>query len=142
MQDLSSVYAEIQAKKRERKELTKLFQDELSHNGEYQKLLDELKTLREKKKSIEDSAKAGALSDVHRLDTLAEEIKDGSQLLADIAMTKFLARETVEIVADDNVRLVPVFSVKFKKEEGESYASQAEAARAESHPERTFAPAE
>jgi hypothetical protein len=131
----------MQAKKKERKELTKMFQDELKHKGEYTELVKEIKLLREKKKSIEDQAKANALSDVGKLDVLALEIKDQSQMLSDIAMTKFLNRETVELVDEDDARLVPVFSVKFKKEEGESMQKQAEAERAESHPERTMVPA-
>ncbi len=141
MQDLKDVYANLQIKKKERKELTKMFQDELKHNGEYQELLAQIKTLREKKKSIESQAKANALSDVRQLDSLKDDIKDRNDLLADIALAKFLTREEVEIVDEaENVRLVPVFSVKFKKEEGESMQKQIEAERAAAHPDRMFAP--
>lgn len=140
MQDLQSVYVELQQKKKERKEIAKMFQDELKHNGEYQELLQEIKTLREKKKSIEDQAKASALSDARQLDRLGDEIKDSAELLSDIALSKFMNRETVEMTDEENNRLVPVFSVKFKKEEGESYQQKAEADRAESHPDRMFAP--
>jgi hypothetical protein len=117
MQDLNDVYAKMKSKKQERKELAKMFQDELKHNGEYQELVKQIKALREKKRSIEDQAKASAFSDAGKIDVLALEIKDQAQLLSDIAMTKFLNRETVEVV-DEDVTLVPVFSVKFKKEEG------------------------
>lgn len=142
MQDLRDVFNNIQEKKKERKEIAKMFQDELKHNGEYQELLEQIKTLREKKKSIETQAKASALHDAKQLDDLAEQIKGSQELLADIALTKFLNREEVEIVDEANdVRFVPVFSVRFKKEEGETYQQKAEAERAESHPERTFAPA-
>ncbi len=141
MQDLQSVYVELQQKKKERKEIAKMFQDELKHNGDYQELLKEIKTLREKKKSIEDQAKAHALSDARQLDRLGDEIKGSTELLSDIALAKFMNGETVEMTDQENNRLVPVFSVKFKKEEGESYQTQAEAERAESHPDRMFAPA-
>lgn len=140
MQDLQSVYVELQQKKKERKEIAKMFQDELKHNGEYQELLKEIKTLREKKKSIEDHAKASALSDARQLDRLGDEIKGSTELLSDIALTKFMNGETIEMADQENNRLVPVFSVKFKKEEGESYQKEAEAERAESHPDRIFAP--
>lgn len=142
MQDLKEVFDRIQQKKKERKELTKMFQDELKHNDDYQKLLEDMKTMREKKKSIENQAKANALSDSQQLDDLSEEIKGSQELLADVAMTMLMNRETVEIVDEDNdIRYAPVFSVRFKKEEGESYLQKEEAARAESHPEKQFAPA-
>ena len=143
MQELKDVFDRIQEKKKERKELTKMFQDELKHNGDYQKILEDIKTLREKKKSIENQAKANALADATQLDNLSEEIKGSIELLSDVALTKLMNRETVEILDEANdVRYAPVFTVRFKKEEGETYEQKAQAARAESHKEeRTFAPA-
>jgi|SRR5688572_7522635 len=141
MQDLREVFAKIQLKKKERKELAKMFQDELKHNGEYQELLKQIKTLREKKRSIEDQAKASALHDAKQLDVLRDEIAGSTELLTDIALTKFLNREQVEITDEENNRLIPQFSVRFKKEEGETMQRQIEAERAQAHPEKTFAPA-
>jgi hypothetical protein len=46
MQDLKSVYDKLQMKKKERRELTKMFQDELKHDAAYQEILDQIKTLR------------------------------------------------------------------------------------------------
>jgi ribosomal protein L17 len=140
MQDLKSVYDKLQMKKRERRELVKMFQDELKHNGEYQELLKQAKLLREKKKSFETQAKANALSDARQLDSLAEDIKGSTELLTDVVIAKFFARETVELTDEENNRLVPVFAVRFRKEEGESMTEQIQAERAASHPERMFAP--
>lgn len=140
MQDLKSVYDVLQMKKRERRELVKMFQDELKHNGEYQELSKQLKVLREKKKSFETQAKANALTDARQLDSLAEEIKGSTELLTDVVVAKFFARETVELTDEENNRLVPMFSVRFRKEEGESMTAQIQAERAASHPERMFAP--
>jgi predicted nuclease with TOPRIM domain len=143
MQELKDVFDRIQEKKKERRELTKMFQDELKHNDDYQKILEDIKTLREKKKSIENQAKANALADSTQLDNLTEEIKGSIELLSDVALTKLMNRETVEILDEANdIRYAPVFTVRFKKEEGETYQQKAEAVRAESHKEvRTFAPA-
>ncbi len=140
MQDLKDVYVALQMKKKERRELTKMFQDELKHNGEYQELVKQITGLREKKKSIETQAKANELSDARQLDVLTEEIKGSTELLSDVALAKFLNREQVEIVDEENNRLVPLFTVRFKKEEGESMATQIESERAASHPDRLFAP--
>lgn len=140
MQDLKEVYAKLQAKKKERRELVKMFSDQLKHDGAYKKIVEELKVLKEKKKSIEDTAKASAFADARQLDDLADEIKGSTELLTDVVVAKFLNRETVELTDEEQNRLVPVFSVKFRKEEGESMAAQIQAERAESHPERLFAP--
>ncbi len=140
MQELKEVYTRLQGKKKERRELTKMFQDELKHNGEYQELVKEMKRLREKKTSIEDQAKASALSNVQQLDNLKNEIQSSTELLTDITLNLFLARESIELIDEDNSRLLPAFTVKFKKEEGESMQQQIQAERAESHADRMFAP--
>lgn len=144
MQDLKEVYMSLQAKKKEKKEITKMFQDALKHNGAYQKILEDMNVLKEQKKSIETQAKAESLSEAQQLDDLKEDIKSQAELLSDIALTKFMNREPIEIVDEEqDSRLVPVFVVRFKKEEGESYQteqSKADAARAESHADRLFAP--
>jgi hypothetical protein len=141
MQDLKEVYASLQAKKKEKKEISKMFQDALKHNGAYQKILEDLNVLKEQKKSIETQAKAESLHEAQQLDDLKEDIKSQTELLSDIALTKFMNRETIEIVDEEmDSRLVPVFTVRFKKEEGESYQTNADAARAETHADRLFAP--
>ena len=139
MQDLRAVYDRLQQKKKEKKELMKMFKDELAHNGEYQKLLEDMKVMKEKKKSIETQAKANALADARQLDELTDEIKGSTELLSDVVMSKYVNGETVEIVDQYDNRLVPVFSVRFKKEEGENMVEQINAARADAHPERMFA---
>lgn len=127
MKDIKEVYIHLQAKKKERRELTKMFKDELSHNAEYQALLEEYQALKEKKKGIEEAAKAAALSSVMELDALKNEIQSQTELLSDIALAKFMNRETVEIIdEEEKTRLVPVFSVKFKKEEDAAYMPVAE----------------
>ena len=117
-----------------------MFQDELKHNGEYQQILEQSKQLREKKKSIENQVKASALSNANQMDILALEIKEQGEMLTDIALNMYIANETVEIVDEDQSRWLPQFTVKFKKEEGESMARQIQAERAESHSDRTFVP--
>jgi len=141
MQDLKEVYIALQSKKKERKELMKMFQDSLAHNGDYQKILEDMKVLKERKKSIETQAKAESLSDAVQLDDLKEDIKAQTELLSDIALSKFMNREDIEIVDEaQDARLVPKFSVKYAREEGETYQAKADAERASSHADRLFAP--
>jgi hypothetical protein len=139
MKGLNEVYSGIQAKKKERKEIVKMFKDELAHDPVYQQIGEELKALRDRKKSIENESKAKALKDAERMDTLKLEIDSDTEMLADIALTKYAANEQTEIVDTDGVRWVPQFRVSYKKDK-DSAIEQALQERAASHPERTFAP--
>lgn len=140
MQDLGELHRKLQEKKRERRDLAKAFKDELEHDPEYTRIVGEMKTLRERKRSIENTARAKALADAERLDALRSEIDGGAELLADVALNRYAANEQVEIVDEDGTRWVPQFKVTFKKDKV-SVADEAAAERAASHPERTFAPA-
>ena len=57
MAQLEDVYARLQKSKTRRRELMKMTKDELSHNQQYQELLEEMKKLREEKKAIEQDVR-------------------------------------------------------------------------------------
>ena len=139
MRDLKSVHAKIQDKSRERRQLMRSFQDELAQNKEYKEMVEELKKLRERKRSFENHAMAQALGDASKLDTLQLEIKDQRQMLSDIALAMYAEGQPVEITDEDAVRWVPQFSVRFRKDKEQSEADKSAAERAASHPERTVA---
>jgi hypothetical protein len=146
MQDLKTVYLKMQAKRKEKNQLGRMISDALANNADYKKISEDLKVMREKKKSIENQVKAECLADVQQLDTLRLEIAAAGEILSDIALTMYTNRETVEIVDEDRgLKLTPVFSVKFQKEDLDTARTKSKAeasaeARAASHPERTFLP--
>lgn len=116
MSRLQETYNELQELKRERRELNKMFKDELVSNAEYQRVTDQLKVLREKKKSIENNVKSHALKDARKLDDLRLEIQSVNELLSDLSLNMYVSKQNVEIVDKSDQRYVPYFSVKFKKE--------------------------
>lgn len=111
---LIEVYNRLKEKKGRRKDMTKMFQDELAVNARYQEILEEMNKLREEKKAIETQVRAGA--DLAEYENLKLDIKGENELLADIALNMYVAQEAVEIVDDYNARWVPVFAVRFKKD--------------------------
>jgi hypothetical protein len=139
MQNLQEIHRRLEELKRRRRELNRMFKDELAQTEQYQKIVEDLKVLREKKKSIENAAKAACFSEADELDRIKEQVAADREMMSDIALNMYVEGKTVEIV-DEDVRYVPQFSVKFKKEKS-GYREDAAAERAESHPERTFAPA-
>jgi hypothetical protein len=116
MVNLHEVYNRLQSNKRQRADLKKMFKDELAHNDEYKHLVDEMKTMKERKKSIETQVRAAAMSDANQIDDLGNEIKHDAELLADVALNMYVKGQPVEVVDENNVRWVPSFSVKFVKD--------------------------
>lgn len=117
MPNLQEVHDRLRAKKREKSEIQKAFKDELANNPRYQQVAEQLKTLKEEKKSIENQAWASASADAQKLDLLTLDIQSDREMLSDIALNMYTKGETVEIVDAQNVRWVPKFSVAFKKDD-------------------------
>src|SRR5512133_2442806 len=119
MQNLNEIHKTLETKRREMRELNRMFKDELRNNSEYQTVVDELQTLREKKKSIEDAVRSSSQAALTNLDLLKLDVKSYTEMLSDVALNKYAANENIEIIDDNNVKWLPTFTVKFKKEDGE-----------------------
>lgn len=142
MPELKDVHSRIRDKRRQRREIGKSFKDELAHDAEYQRLVEQIDALRERKKAIEEQVRANASSDVTTFETLGLEIKADTELLADLAINRYMGGQDAVFEDEDGQRWVPAFSVKFSKDEGQTVKTGAEAERAASHLERTFVPEE
>ena len=114
MSTLEDIYARLEKNKKRRKEINKMLKDELSHSSRYQEISDEMKTLREEKKGIEQDVRAGN-SDVAELEELKAEIQTDQELLADQALNMYVKNEAVEIKDEYDQTWYPVFKVNFKK---------------------------
>lgn len=114
MQSLEEIYNRLKQKKRERKDMMDSARDALHNDASYQELLNEVEEikikLKQKKNEVMDE-----VIDRGKLEELTQDIKTDIELLTDIALSKFVAGEPVEIMDDMNVRLVPEFKVNFKK---------------------------
>ncbi len=116
---LQELYAEIRLLKKQRKELKDGFKNELSHHERYQQLTDEMATLKAEKKSIEVQVREASPGDSQKLQDIEVELKANEELLSDLAFNLLMKDETVELTDEHNVRYLPQFSVKFKKDDGE-----------------------
>ncbi|MBI4256470.1 hypothetical protein HY626_00240 [Candidatus Uhrbacteria bacterium] len=114
MPSLEDIYHRLEKNKKRRKEINKMLKDELSHASRYQEIVDEIKTLREEKKGIEQDVRAGN-SDIAELEELKVEIETDQELLADQALNMYVKNETVEIKDEYDQTWYPVFKVNFKK---------------------------
>lgn len=115
MSDLKDVLQRIRAKKQERKKVNEVFRDVLSQSKRYQEVLEELKALKAKKKHIEIELQRELISESEKAERLAQDLKTDVQLLSDMALTKFMKGETIEVTDENDVKYEPVFKVTFKK---------------------------
>ena len=114
MNKLDEVYKRLQESKKKRRELNKMYKDELSQSTRYQELAEEIAKLREEKKSIENEIKSAR--EYKELDDLKDDIQTDTELLSDIALNMYVEKQTVEIVDQYENKWFPVFKVTFKKE--------------------------
>lgn len=115
MANLQEIFNRITEAKKEQKEIKKMYKDALGNSQEYNEVLEKIKVLREKKKSIENSVSDDFSSEISKLETLKLDIENDTMLLSDAALTKLMNGEKVEIEDESGSAYEPIFSVKFKK---------------------------
>lgn len=115
MQDLQSVWQRIQEAKKKQKDLKSVYKDALATSLEYQEITDKLKTLKEKKKQVENSTKEQFASELTKLDDLKIDIAGDMELISDIAMTQLMKGESIAIKDEYDNEYEPIFKVNFKK---------------------------
>ncbi len=123
MKTLQEVFNQIQSIKNEQKTVKTAYRDALSASAELAEAGEQLKALKEKKKKIEAAIKEQFTSDLDKLERLKTDIESQNTMLADIALTKLMGGETVEVVDVNSNVYEPVFSVRFKKTSAMKHAA-------------------
>jgi len=114
MRNIQEVFNGIQEKKKELRDIKKMYRDALESSGEYRDLNDKIEELKAKKKLIEASAWEDVGSK-NKYETSKLDIKQDREMLTDLAINTLMSGETVKIVDQDNNEYEPKFSVAFKK---------------------------
>lgn len=117
MHSLQDILARLKTKKLERREIMKAFKDELANNPRHTQIVEQLKTLKEEKKSIENQAWSQSSADAQKLDLLVLDIKADKEMLSDVALNLYVKGEKVEVIDEANQRWTPAFSVEMKKDD-------------------------
>jgi predicted nuclease with TOPRIM domain len=114
MRNIQEVFNSIQDKKKEIREIKKMYRDALESSSEYRDLNEKLEDLKIKKKQLEAMA-WGDIGNKDNYETSKLDIKQDKEMLTDLAMNTLMSGETVKIVDQDNNEYEPKFSVSFKK---------------------------
>jgi predicted nuclease with TOPRIM domain len=115
MQDLQEVFNRMQEVKKKQKEIRSTYKEALDSSEEYKEVSDKLKSLRERKKQIENTIKESYAGELTKLDDYKIDLESDAEMLNDLALTKLMKGETVQVVDEYNNTYEPLFTVKFKK---------------------------
>lgn len=115
MQDLQEIFNRIAQNKKELKDLRQAYKDALLQTGEHQEIVDQIKTLRERKKQVEQAVKDQFASEFIKMDDIKIDMESDAEMLSDIALNKYVKGETVAVTDEYENEYEPVFNVKFKK---------------------------
>ncbi len=115
MPNLQEVFDRIKESKREQKIIKDAYRDSLENNGEYVEIVEKIRVLKERKRSLEDDAKADLGSSAAKLDQLKLDILMDNEVLSDLAFNSLVKGERVEVIDEYENKYEPFINVKFKK---------------------------
>lgn len=115
MANLQEVWNRMQKTKKKQKEIRAAYKEALVQNADYEKIVEDLKTLREKKKKIETDTRADFSSEFAELDALKADSETDAEMLSDLALNTFVKGETVQVTDEYENKYEPVFVVKFRR---------------------------
>ncbi|MBI2989581.1 MAG: hypothetical protein HYY51_00110 [Candidatus Magasanikbacteria bacterium] len=115
MQDLNEVFLRVQEAKKKLKDIRAQYKDALQNTPGYAELLEEIKAKRDRKKQIEHTIKEHYSKEFIELEDLKIDIDSNTELLSDIALSRLIKGEQVEVNDAHDNQYEPIFSVKFKK---------------------------
>ena len=115
MTDLKDIYQHMLVSRGEKKKINDVIRDVFAQSKAYQEVIDELKALKEKKARLEQDLRSQFVTEMEQIDKFNADLRADAELLTDLALTKLMKGETVEIIDEHEVTYEPVFKVSFKK---------------------------
>lgn len=115
MQDLKEVYDRMRLSRNEKKVVNEVIRDVFAQSKSYQEVLDKMKEIKAKKLQLEHEIRGQFVKEIEKLEKISESLSADAELLSDLALSKLMKGETVEITDENDVTYQPVFKVSFKK---------------------------
>ncbi len=115
MQQLQVVFDEMVENKKELKGLKEMYRDALKDTDQYDEIVEQIKELRAKKKSIELAVQGKMGRSYEKIEELTSEIKAQKVIISDIAMTTLMDGKTVEVSDPFGNVYEPEYKVNLKK---------------------------
>jgi hypothetical protein len=115
MAQLQEIFDRIKESKKEQKEIKTIYRDALATSSEYEDIVEELKTLKERKKTIEGDIRSQFSSELDKLESIKLDIATDNEMLSDIALNQLVKGEKLALTDEYDNEYEPSFSVRFKK---------------------------
>ncbi len=112
---VQEIFDRVEKNRARMKELRTMYKDALAGTQEYTELNDKIKTLRERKKQIENTIRENFTKEATELEDLKVDMDSDMEMLSDIALTRLVKGEQVEVTDKYQNQYEPVFTVKFRK---------------------------
>lgn len=118
MQNIQEVFNHIREMKKEQKDLRDMYKDALVQADEYEEIVEQMTTLREKKKQIELRIQQQLGRAYEKFSDLKIEVETEKEMLNDIALSTLMKGETVVVKDEFDNDYEPNWKVGFKKANG------------------------
>lgn len=115
LQIIPDIHSRVKKTQSEIKDIKAMFKDALSHHSEYGKIIDEIKTLRDKKAQIENAVKEDFGSEFSTIKTLQLDLDNDKMLMSDAALNKLMQGESINFKDEKGIEYEGTVSVKYKK---------------------------
>ncbi len=115
MKQLQLIFDEVAEKKMEARDLRDMYKDALNDANEYLELTEQIKELREKKKTIELRVQNQLGRAWEKLEDIKSEIEADKVMMTDVALSNLMAGITVAVKDSFENEYEPVWNVRFKK---------------------------
>jgi predicted nuclease with TOPRIM domain len=115
MTNAQEIFDKIKEKQKEQKVLRQIYRDVIANSQEYQNILEELDTIKNKKKKIEETLKSQLREEMDKLYAIKVDIESDKEILNQATLSKILKGEMVEIIDEYQNKYEPIFNVRFRK---------------------------
>jgi uncharacterized coiled-coil DUF342 family protein len=115
MENIQTVFNRIQKRRKELKEIRKMYKESLEGDSRYPNINEEISTLRQKKKTVEMEVQEHMGDTYMKLEELRDDIATDQQMLNDIALNMLMDGKTVETTDEYNNHYEPEFKVTLHK---------------------------
>jgi len=115
MEKLQTVFSRIQKRRKELKEIKKIYKEGLDGDKRYSNIVQDINDLRAKKKQIELEIQEHLGETYMKLEELRDDIATDQQMMSDIAMNMLMDGKTVEATDEFNNHYEPEFRVMLRK---------------------------
>lgn len=115
-QSPQEIYLEIQKFKSRARELRIILREQYEGVPEFLELSDKKKELLDRMKQIKEQVNESNAKEADELSYIAIDLRNLNQMLADVLLAKVTNNEQVEITTLGGQLLLPIFSVKLKKD--------------------------